>query len=74
MPGENARFAGIFPAISGTRVITETGALDIIATFPVVSIIEAAGAPGDKVLQHCGISILWCDFNLVSQFWEQYLL
>ncbi len=34
----------IFPAISGTRVITETGALGIIETFSVASIIEAADA------------------------------
>jgi len=34
----------VFPAISGTRVITETGALGIIETFSVASIIEAADA------------------------------
>jgi hypothetical protein len=35
---------GWFPAISGTRVVTETGALGIIETFSVASIIEAADA------------------------------
>lgn len=34
----------VFPAISGTRVVTETGALGIIETFSVASIIEAADA------------------------------
>ncbi len=34
----------VFPAISGTRVIEETGALGIIETFSVASIIEAADA------------------------------
>lgn len=34
----------VFPAISGTRVITETDALGIIETFSVASIIEAADA------------------------------
>lgn len=34
----------IFPAISGTRVIETTGALGIIETFSVASIIEAADA------------------------------
>ncbi|CAH0990429.1 hypothetical protein SIN8267_00521 [Sinobacterium norvegicum] len=34
----------VFPAISGTRVITETGALGIIETFSVASVIEAADA------------------------------
>lgn len=36
--------AEVFPAISGTRVVTETGALGIIETFSVASIIEAADA------------------------------
>lgn len=34
----------IFPAISGTRVIDQTGALGIIETFSVASTIEAADA------------------------------
>jgi microcompartment protein CcmL/EutN len=34
----------VFPAISGTRVIESTGALGIIETFSVASIIEAADA------------------------------
>jgi microcompartment protein CcmL/EutN len=34
----------VFPAISGTRVIEETGALGVIETFSVASIIEAADA------------------------------
>lgn len=34
----------VFPAISGTRVIETTGALGIIETFSVASIIEAADA------------------------------
>ncbi|MFQ5603801.1 MAG: BMC domain-containing protein [bacterium] len=34
----------VFPAISGTRVIEQTGALGIIETFSVASIIEAADA------------------------------
>jgi microcompartment protein CcmL/EutN len=34
----------VFPAISGTRVIEKTGALGIIETFSVASIIEAADA------------------------------
>ncbi len=34
----------VFPAISGTRVIAETGALGIIETFSVASTIEAADA------------------------------
>lgn len=36
--------ADVFPAISGTRVIETTGALGIIETFSVASIIEAADA------------------------------
>ncbi len=34
----------VFPAISGTRIIETTGALGIIETFSVASIIEAADA------------------------------
>ncbi len=34
----------VFPAISGTRVVENTGALGIIETFSVASIIEAADA------------------------------
>jgi microcompartment protein CcmL/EutN len=34
----------VFPAISGTRVIEQTGALGVIETFSVASIIEAADA------------------------------
>ena len=34
----------VFPAISGTRVIERTGALGILETFSVASIIEAADA------------------------------
>ena len=34
----------VFPAISGTRVLEETGALGIIETFSVASTIEAADA------------------------------
>jgi len=34
----------VFPAISGTRVIETTGALGIIETFSVASVIEAADA------------------------------
>ncbi len=36
--------ADVFPAISGTRVIETTGALGILETFSVASIIEAADA------------------------------
>lgn len=36
--------ADVFPAISGTRVVESTGALGIIETFSVASIIEAADA------------------------------
>ncbi|MEC4725586.1 BMC domain-containing protein [Shewanella sp. D64] len=34
----------VFPAISGTRVVEETGALGIIETFSVSAIVEAADA------------------------------
>lgn len=34
----------VFPAISGTRLVEETGALGIIETFSVASIVEAADA------------------------------
>ncbi|QIZ75692.1 BMC domain-containing protein [Ferrimonas lipolytica] len=34
----------VFPAISGTRVVSQTGALGIIETFSIASIVEAADA------------------------------